>query len=189
MTITTTVAPGVTQTLVPTATGNTVAERNALRVQWTLIQLAQDNYNSAVNRWNASDPFTLQNVGMNYMRENVIPDTITSISKVKSDIAKVTSTNADIIAERDLLIGICDYKLVQLDGNDKTYQGLLVAQYDPRRAKTIFAEAKSALQKATSMINGLSLRQEYEAFVEADSTSIEEAISRVNREMAQLPSS
>ncbi|RPJ52902.1 MAG: hypothetical protein EHJ95_03250 [Methanobacteriota archaeon] len=126
---------------------------------------------------------------MNYMRNPVIHDTIVTITNAKADLAKITSTNSAVIAERDLLIGICDYKLFQMDGYDKTYQGLQVTQYDPRRAKTIFTEAKSSLQKATNRINGLSVTQQYEAFVQADIDRIEAAIARVNSELAQLPTS
>lgn len=184
-------APGMTQTPVPTMENPSAAAatRKALDNQWTLIRRAKDDYNIAASRFNATDPWTLQNVGMNYMRDPVIHDTIVTITKAKADLTKITSTNSAAIAERDLLIGICDYTLLQMDGYDKTYQGLQVTQYDSRRAKTIFTEAKSSLQKATNRINGLSVTQQYEAFVQADIGRIEAAIARVNSELAQLPTS
>src|SRR5690606_23008028 len=113
------------------------ATRKSLDSQWTLIRRAQDDYNSAVSRFNATDPWTLQNSGLNYMRDRVIPDVVRTISKSKADLALVTSTQSTVIAERNLLIGICDYKILQMDGYDKTYQGLQVEQYDTRRARTI----------------------------------------------------
>jgi hypothetical protein len=152
------------------------------------IRIAWDDYVEDVDELGGVGA---SNQDMNHIREKIIPDTIGRYQTISGNISAISSADAYLSAEKAVLVAICSYKARQLEGTESYYHAIQIENYDVKKAKDEYKNAKYTLQDALDSINALNFYSlansgKYSTFVRDDKREIEDAIDEIADRIAQL---